>query len=183
MVIESVDVASYKIRMGTENIVGVHLPVFEPYVTSVQGMFTVDIMDKKTYTRCITVKEYTGLAQGGQKVKVCRENYFKALEALVELASLQTTFITLDQIIKITNRRVNAIEHVVKPRLKNTINYVDLELEELEREETFRLKKIRSNMEQEKQELEKELEKSGVEKTKKTSVLEMEDEDDEDIIF
>lgn len=41
MVIESVDVASYKIRMGTENIVGVHLPIFEPYVTSLQGMKTV----------------------------------------------------------------------------------------------------------------------------------------------
>lgn len=130
----------------------------------------------------ILVKEYTGLAQGGQKVKVCRENYFKALEALVELASLQTTFITLDQIIKVTNRRVNAIEHVVKPRLKNTITYVDLELEELEREETFRLKKIRSNKDLEKQKREKELAKLGVEKTK-VSVLETEDEDDEDIIF
>lgn len=39
MVIEGVDVASYKVKLSTENIVGVSLPVFEPYVQGTQGMF------------------------------------------------------------------------------------------------------------------------------------------------
>lgn len=60
----------------------------------------------------------------------------------VELASLQTSFLTLDEAIKTTNRRVNALENVVKPRLENTITYIKGELDELEREDFFRLKKI-----------------------------------------
>ena len=52
---------------------------------------------------------------------------------LVELASLQTSFLTLDEAIKTTNRRVNALENVVKPKLENTISYIKGELDELER--------------------------------------------------
>lgn len=48
----------------------------------------------------------------------------------------------LDEVIKMTNRRVNALEHVVIPRLENTISYINSELDEMDREEFFRLKKV-----------------------------------------
>jgi len=48
----------------------------------------------------------------------------------------------LDEVIRATNRRVNAIEHVVIPRLDNTIKYIISELDEMDREEFFRLKKV-----------------------------------------
>jgi ATP synthase subunit D len=47
-----------------------------------------------------------------------------AIQLLVELASLQTAFLTLDEAIKTTNRRVNALDSVVRPRLENTIAYI-----------------------------------------------------------
>ena len=54
--------------------------------------------------------------------------YLKAVELLIELASLQTAFLTLDEAIKTTNRRVNALDNVVRPRLENTIAYIKVPL-------------------------------------------------------
>lgn len=48
----------------------------------------------------------------------------------------------MDEVIKVVNRRVNAIEHVIIPRTENTIKYINSELDELDREEFFRLKKV-----------------------------------------
>ena len=54
----------------------------------------------------------------------CLQAFVKAIELLIDLASLQTAFLTLDAAIKTTNRRVNALDSVVKPRLENTISYI-----------------------------------------------------------
>merc|ERR1712121_24044 len=86
--------------------------------------------------------ELAGLAKGGQQLKRLKANYAKAINMLVELASLQTSFITLDVVIKTTNRRVNAIEHVIIPKIERTLAYIISELDELEREEFYRLKKV-----------------------------------------
>merc|ERR1712070_770191 len=81
---------------------------------------------------------------GGQRIKECRKTFIHALHLLIRLASLQTSFVKLDEAIKVTNRRVNALEHVVIPRIENTIAYIVSELDELEREEFFRLKKVQA---------------------------------------
>ena len=83
--------AQLKIRTKKDNVAGVNLPVFECYQDGSDSY------------------ELAGLARGGQQMAIVKKNYQKAVELLVELASLQTSFITLDEVIKTTNRRVNAI--------------------------------------------------------------------------
>ncbi|KAF7558800.1 hypothetical protein G7046_g5361 [Stylonectria norvegica] len=121
---ESAKSARFRIRTKQDNVSGVLLPAFESYLTEGNNDFGL-----------------TGLGKGGQQVQRCRETYARAVEALVELASLQTAFVILDEVIKVVNRRVNAIEHVIIPRTENTINYINSELDELDREEFYRLKK------------------------------------------
>lgn len=124
VVLQNVTKAQVKIRSKRDNVAGVYLAVFEAYQDN-----------SDTY-------ELTGLARGGQQLAKLKKNYHEAINLLVELASLQTSFITLDEIIKVTNRRVNAIEHVIIPRIERTVAYIITELDELEREEFYRLKKI-----------------------------------------
>lgn len=56
-----------------------------------------------------------------------------AFRLLAPLALRQTAFTILDEVIKATNRRVNAIEHVIIPRLDNTVRYINSELDEADR--------------------------------------------------
>jgi len=122
---ESAKSARFRVRTKQENVSGVFLPAFESYVSEGNNDFGL-----------------TGLGKGGQQVQKCRETYARAVETLVELASLQTAFVTLDEVIKVVNRRVNAIEHVIIPRTENTIKYINSELDEIDREEFYRLKKV-----------------------------------------
>ena len=114
--------------MAQDNIAGVKLPIFHP-----------------SHQAEALVQDLTGLGRGGQRVGACRQAFTKSLEALITLASLQTAFITLDAVIRVTNRRVNALEYVMIPKIENTIHYIESELDENEREEFFRLKKVQGN--------------------------------------
>lgn len=67
---------------------------------------------------CSSAFSMTGLGKGGAQIQDCKKAFKKAVELLVDLASLQTSFLTLDEVIKATNRRVNAIEYVIIPKVQ-----------------------------------------------------------------
>jgi V-type H+-transporting ATPase subunit D len=145
LVQEQAKSASFKVRAKQENVSGVVLPAFE--VDRVPGTGSSPLHFRYIYLFPIYMIpnlwglldfNLTGLGRGGQQVLRSKEVYAKAVETLVELASLQTAFMILDEVIRATNRRVNAIEHVVIPRLDNTIKYIVSELDEMDREEFFR---------------------------------------------
>ncbi|KAF7872897.1 uncharacterized protein EAF02_008968 [Botrytis sinoallii] len=175
---ESAKSARFRVRTKQENVSGVFLPAFESYTTEGNNDFGL-----------------TGLGKGGQQVQRCRETYARAVETLVELASLQTAFVILDEVIKVVNRRVNAIEHVIIPRTENTIKYINSELDELDREEFFRLKKVQNKKQRDTaaQDAEMKAKKEAAAEKEKAEVSEKEnsthtgdilgDEEDADVIF
>lgn len=96
---ESARSARFRIRAKQENVSGVLLPAFESYQTEGVNDFAM-----------------TGLGKGGQQVQRSRDTYARAVEALVELASLQTAFVILDEVIKVVNRRgMFRIHHSCQP--------------------------------------------------------------------
>jgi len=77
--------------------------------------------------------------------------------------------VTLDIALKVTNRRVNALEFILIPKIINIIKWIESELDEETREDFFRLKKVTDNKKKAKN-------NEDADETKKTAV------EEEDII-
>lgn len=125
-ILERAKEPSITCKLTSENVAGVKLPIFRV------------CHDPKKDGDIQTL----GVAHGGAVIQACRETYFRAMCAVIELASLQTTFFTLDEEIKMTGRRVNALEYVIIPRIEVVMKYIEQEMDEQAREEFFRVKKV-----------------------------------------
>jgi V/A-type H+-transporting ATPase subunit D len=68
-------------------------------------------------------------------------------EALVQVANTETRLKKMGEEIKKTTRRVNALEQVVIPGIRGQIRFIQQVLEQREREDTFRLKRIKGKIE------------------------------------
>lgn len=105
-VLENQMTAAIRVSSRTDNVAGVKLPVFSAYESRQDG------------------QENLGLAGGGRQINNCKEKFSEYLKALIKLASLQTSFITMDEALKVTNRRVNALDNVTIPRIDETLAYI-----------------------------------------------------------
>lgn len=124
--------ARIRVGAGVDNVAGVKMPVFNLYETGAAA-------DNQSL----------GLVGGGKKIQNVREKFTAFIEMLIKLASLQTSFLTLDEALKVTNRRVNALENVTIPKIQGVLDYISRELDELEREDFTRLKLVQGKKEQE----------------------------------
>jgi len=166
-VVERAKAPSITCKMKADNIAGVSIPNF--YLTHDPSKDAA--------------LQSLGVASGGAVIKSCRDTYFKAVTQLIRLASLQTAFQTLDEAIKMTSRRVNALEYVLIPKIADIIHYITQEMDEQAREEFFRVKKV---VEKKKAKLAKEKIEADKEAASSTAAMDapsMFDKKDEDLVF
>ena len=121
-----------KISSTTQNIMGVVVPEIEG----------------EAIRRNIMEKEY-GITSATSRIDSTADKYEELLEKVVEAAETQTKILKLLNEIEKTKRRVNALEHKVIPEQKEALGKISQMLEEKEREETFRMKKIKEMQEEE----------------------------------
>jgi len=75
--------------------------------------------------------------------------YEQLLESIILAAEVETAMKKMLEEIETTKRRVNALEFKLLPDLRENQEYIEQKLEEQEREEIFRMKKIKAKKEAE----------------------------------
>ena len=113
----------------TENIMGVKIPKINAE--------QFEIPTKPDY----------GFTNTCPKLDDAHQQFTSILKKLIELADLEGGIKSLAIEIEKTKRRVNVLENNLIPKLKNTRKYIEMQLEEREREDFFRRKRIKAIME------------------------------------
>jgi V/A-type H+/Na+-transporting ATPase subunit D len=116
-----------QMRIKSRNIMGVTVPIIES--------------DKPE--RSFIHRGY-GFADTSAKMDEAAKKMEQAIEAIVRLAEVEETVRRLALEVEKTKRRVNALEYIVIPRLRATVKYIRMRLDEIERESFTRLKKIKA---------------------------------------
>jgi len=114
----------------TRNIMGVTVPVIKIPET----------------TRKMTQRGY-GLFNTSAQLDEAAYNFESSLKTIVRLAEIEETVRRLALEVEKTKRRVNALEYIVIPRLKATVKYIQMHLDEMARDSFLRLKKIKAVLE------------------------------------
>jgi V/A-type H+/Na+-transporting ATPase subunit D len=90
------------------------------------------------------VKPDYGFANTNAELDRAFKQFYKVLKMLAHLAQAEGTTFQIANDVRRTQRRVNALNHVLIPRYRSTAKWIELVLEEKEREEFVRTKRIKS---------------------------------------
>lgn len=112
---------------------------------SVMGV-SVPVTNVKMEERSIIDRGYS-FSDTTIQLDEAAKKFEESIKFLIELGEVEKTIFLLAEEIEATKRRVNALEHIMIPRFENTEKYIDMRLQEMERENFVRLKMIRSTIE------------------------------------
>ena len=118
------------LEVSSRNVMSVDVPVFESKTR------TADTSDIFSY----------GFAFTSFELDEAVETLAQQLPAMLRLAEVEKSTQLMAAEIEKTRRRVNALEHVMIPRLQETIRYITMKLEENDRSGRTRLMKVKDMM-------------------------------------
>jgi V/A-type H+-transporting ATPase subunit D len=121
-----------EITTQSKNIMGVVVP-------QIESSKVKKSLDERGY----------GLLGSSARIDEAADAYEELLEKIILAAEVETAMKKMLTEIETTKRRVNALEFTLLPRLYENQEYIEQKLEEQEREEIFRLKKIKAKKEEE----------------------------------
>jgi len=119
-----------EIEISTHNIMGIVVPTLE-----------VGELKRNAESRGYSLHTTSSVLDDASK------EFEKALGLLVKLAELEESANAIARELEGTKRRVNALEYILIPRLKATIKFIEMRLDEMERENFSRLKRIKAMLE------------------------------------
>ncbi|MDP1553236.1 MAG: V-type ATP synthase subunit D [Methanobacteriaceae archaeon] len=115
---------------------------------SIMGV-VVPVVGSTTSPERTVVERGYSFVDTSVKLDEAAKKFEESIALIIELGEIEKTIILLASEIESTKRRVNALEHIIIPRLENTVKYIEMRLEEMERENFVRLKMIKKSMEME----------------------------------
>ena len=118
-----------EISLEIDNIMGVKIP-------------KIDTNKIKT-----DLKSYYGFFETCSKLDDAQKKFSNLLNELINLANLESAIKSLTIEIEKTKRRVNVLENNLIPKLYATRKFIEMQLEEREREDFFRRKRIKAMLE------------------------------------
>ena len=115
-----------RLEVQSANVMGVRVPVIE----------------QKRVSRSVLGRGY---AISGTSVTIdeAAAAFEAEVDSLIELAQSELRLERLAREIQSTSRRTNALEHIVLPRLIRERDYIEMALDERERADHFRLKRVK----------------------------------------
>ncbi|RBQ24079.1 V-type ATP synthase subunit D [Candidatus Methanobinarius endosymbioticus] len=112
---------------------------------SIMGV-VVPVMDSKMDEKTLIDRGYS-FADTSVRLDEAAKKFEDALALIIELGEIEKTIYLLTAEIESTKRRVNALEHIMIPKIKSTVKSIEMRLQEMERENFVRLKMIKSTIE------------------------------------
>ncbi|ASJ15291.1 V-type ATP synthase subunit D [Thermococcus radiotolerans] len=106
----------------------------------------VPLIEAESFRRSTNERGYA-LVSSSAKVDLAAEKFEEVLDLAVRLAEVEETLKRLAKEIEVTKRRVNALEYIIIPRMEATVKFIKQRLDEMERENFFRLKRVKALIE------------------------------------
>ncbi len=109
----------------------------------------VPVIEKKGLSRSLLDRGYSVIGTSTRTDQVA-ERFEEEMELVLEVAASEMRLRRLAEEIQRTSRRVNALENILIPRLVSHRTYIQMVLDEREREGIFRLKRVKQKLQRKK---------------------------------